>query len=114
MWKQRILEVTPFVATIIGKTPDAVPWATRLVELAIVGVVSSYGTIKTLENDVGILKQQLARNEQMDSEYRASAARQRQEDDRKWDGRIQRLENCFILRNCGINPETRDHTTHGD
>lgn len=94
MWKQHLPEWIPFAAAVTGKPPMNAPWITRLAELAIVGIVSSIGTIRALESDVSNLKTQFAAHERQNVADRA-------EDDRKWDQRIQRLENCFIQRTCG-------------
>ena len=108
MWKQQIPDWIPFATAITGKVPMNSPWVTRLAELVIVGIVSGVSTFKSLEYDVAALNTKLVAHEKQNSDYRADMekkrteeTRVRAEEDRKWDIRIQRIENCFILRNCG-------------
>lgn len=112
-WKQNIPEWIPFATAVAGKVQVNPPWMTRLAELVIVGMVSSYGTIKTLEYEVTTLKTQFVVHEKQNTEYRVQAAKDRSDDDRKWDARIARLENCFIVRNCGAPISTSTGGQHG-
>lgn len=109
MWKHHLSDWIPFATVITGKSPINAPWMTRLAELTIVGIVSSIGTIRTLESDVGNLKSKFEAHERQNTSYREQAARDSLETDKKWDQRIQRLENCFIQRTCG----TFQYDRHG-
>jgi hypothetical protein len=108
MWKQWI----PFAGVVAGTgTQPALP--TRIFELLIVGAISSVTTLKAMEMDVSALKDSfkalaattITRTEfnmhtQQNTGYRERMAKEKVDEDRKWDARITRLENCFILREC--------------
>lgn len=102
MWKSQVSDWVPFVGIVTGKSVGDSPLLTRFVELIIVGALSAFTTIKALENDVSKLTTRFESHEKQNTEYREKTARDKVEEDRKWDSRIQRLENCFISRTCGV------------
>lgn len=69
------------------------------VVLVLVGWISGYVELKSA---VAGLKVQFAEHERKNAEYRERTAKDKENDDKKWDYRIQRIENCFIVRNCGV------------
>ncbi|MDA8260209.1 MAG: hypothetical protein M0Z99_32025 [Betaproteobacteria bacterium] len=100
MWKQQIPGWIPLAGLVTGKL--YAPFLTKVIELLIVGVISSVITLNTLANDIANLKIQFVTNEKQNADYREKTAREKTDDDKKWDARISRLENCFISRMCGL------------
>ncbi len=72
--------------------------AASILVLLFVGWLAGYSELKA---DVLSMKGNFIAHEKQNAEYRASQAKAREDEDRKWDARINRLENCFIVRNCG-------------
>ena len=111
MWKHHIPDWVPLAGLITGKMDS--PFFTRIAEMLIVGIVSGFVTLKALENDVANLGKDVLTlknssithvefdmHKKQNEEYRDRMAKEKEEYDRKWDARITRLENCFILREC--------------
>lgn len=112
----------PFACIISGKEIPNKPWVTRLIELAIAGSLGgafSLGVfftkldsrIDTATAAIKIVQSNLDVHDRKNTDYREQHARQdaeerlrqeakRVEEDKKWEARITRMENCFIYHNC--------------
>jgi hypothetical protein len=66
--------------------------------LFFVGWLAGYTELKA---DVLSMKNNFTTHEKQNAQYREDQAKAREKDDKKWDDRITRIENCFIIRNCG-------------
>lgn len=63
-----------------------------------VGWLAGFADVKTR---IDVLATAFASHERKNEDYRREEAERKNADDRKWDARINRLENCFIIKNCG-------------
>lgn len=62
-----------------------------------VGWIAGYAEIK---ESVAGMKISFTNHEKQNAEYRERMAKEKEADNKRWDDRIHRLENCFIMRNC--------------
>lgn len=65
--------------------------------LLFVGWLAGYAQIK---ESVAEMKTSFLNHEKQNAEYRERMAKAKETEDAKWDARITRLENCFIIRTC--------------
>lgn len=108
----------PFACLMTGGEIPNKPFVTRLIELGIVSVVSSSfvlgywiskqdNKIDAVAAEVKVVQRNLDDHDTRNRQYREEHARYEAIEDAKWDQRIQRMEACFIYRNCENVPRQR-------